>query len=274
MKYLENRVAIVTGAGRGWGQAIAVKLAEAGAQVITVARTGSELDNTVSMIRKIGGKCEGVRLDVSDDAAVAALIEKIMSDYGRLDITVNNAAILSLKTFDEMTMEEADRILSVNLRAYLFICKHAVRIMKEHGGGSIINVSSNSGVEGFSNESIYCTAKHGIEGFSKSIAQECREFNIAVNTITPGGNSVGLHIKPTSITQAQYDDLSPEEQQKWGDPLLFSDAFVFLALQRPQAGGISGERFAAYELSEHIRQHGMDISLADMKFDAFSQGKY
>ncbi len=274
MKKLENQVAIVTGAGRGWGQAIAIKLAEAGASTIAVARTESELDNTVRMIRENGGKCEGVRLDVSDDAAVTCLMDKIMADYGRLDIAVNNAAILSLKTFDEMTMAEADRILSVNLRAYLFICKQVIAIMKKQGGGSIINVSSNSGVQGFSNESIYCTAKHGIEGFSKSIAQECKAFNIAVNTITPGGSSAGLHIKPTSITQAEFDKLSREEQQQWGDPLLFSDAFVFLAMQRPKSGGISGERFAAYELSEHVRVFGFDIGLADMKFDDFSEGKY
>ncbi len=274
MKNLENQVAIVTGAGRGWGQAIAVKLAEAGAQTIAAARTASEIDNTVRMIRENGGKCEGVCVDVSDDAAVADLIARIMSDYGRLDIAVNNAAILSLKTFDEMTMAEADRILSVNLRAYLFICKQAIGIMKAQGGGSIINVSSNSGVEGFSNESIYCTAKHGIEGFSKSIARECEAFNIAVNTITPGGSSAGLHIKPTSITQAQFDSMPREEQQQWGDALLFSDAFVFLAMQRPKSGGITGERFAAYELSEHVRQHGFGISSADLHMNAFSQGKY
>lgn len=274
MKELENQVAIVTGAGRGWGQAIAVKLARAGTQTIVAARTQSEINNTVEMIRKNGEKCEGIRLDVSDDAAVLDMINKVMSEYGRLDIVVNNAAILSLKTFDEMSMEEADRILTVNLRAYLFICKQAIRIMKGQGGGSIINVSSNSGVEGFSNESIYCTAKHGIEGFSKSIAQECETLNIAVNTITPGGNSVGLHIKPTSITQAQFDSMSKEEQQQWGDPLLFSDAFVFLALQRPKSGGITGERFAAYELSEHVRQIGFDIKASDLKLDSFSQGKY
>ena len=146
--------------------------------------------------------------------------------------------------------------------------------MKGQGGGSIINVSSNSGVSGFSNESIYCTAKHGIEGFSKSIAKECEALNIAVNTITPGGNSAGLHIKPTSITQAQFDSLSAEEQRQWGDPLLFSDAFVFLALQRPKSGGISGERFAAYELSEHVQRSGFDIRLEDLNVDPFSGGKY
>ncbi len=274
MKHLENKVAVVTGAGRGWGQAIAIMMAREGAQTIAVARTASEIDRTVEMIRSENGKVEGVCLDVSDDAAVREMISNIMEKYGRIDVMVNNAAILPLKTFEDATMEEVDRVLNINLRAPMFICKLVIDIMKNQGGGSIINVSSSSGVKGFYNESIYCTAKHGLEGLTKAIAIECAQHNIAANTITPGGASANLHIKPTSITQAQFDAMPEEEKKKWGDPLLFTEAFVYLGIQRPKEGGISGERFVAYELSEHIRQKGYDIRLSDLKDDPAAQGKY
>lgn len=274
MKHLENNVAVVTGAGRGWGQAIAVMLAREGAQTIAAARTASEIERTVEMIRSENGKIEGVCLDVSDDAAVREMIRNTMSKYGRIDVMVNNAAILPLKTFEETSMEEVDRILDINLRAPIYICKLVIDIMKKQGGGSIINVSSPSGIKGFCNESIYCTAKHGLEGFNKSIAIECEPHNIAANTITPGKRSTPIHIKPTSITQAQFDAMPDEEKKKWGDPLLFSEAFVYLGMQRPKEGGISGERFIAYELSEHIRRDGYDIRLSDMNYDPVAGGWY
>ena len=274
MKHLENKVAVITGAGRGWGQAIAVMFAREGAQTIVAARTPSEIERTVEMIRAENGKAEGICLDVSDDAAVRNMIDQTMKKYGCIDVMVNNAAILPLKTFEDATMEEVDRILDINLRAPMYICKLVIDIMKKQGGGSIINVSSSSGVKGFYNESIYCTAKHGLEGLTKAIAIECGQYNIAANTITPGGASANIHIKPTSITQAQFDAMPEEEKKKWGDPLLFTEAFVYLAMQRPNEGGISGERFVAYELSEHIRQKGYDIKLSDMQDEPVAMGKY
>ena len=267
MKHLENKTAIITGAGRGWGQGIARMMAREGAQTIVAARTASEIDRTVELIRNENGKVDGFCLDVSDDKAVRNMIDETMAKYGHIDVMVNNAAILPLKTFEDASMEEVDRILDINLRAPMYFCKLMIDIMKKQGGGSIINVSSASGVRGFYNESIYCTAKHGLEGLTKAIAIECEQYNIAANAVTPGGGSAKLHIKPTSVTQAQYDAMPEEEKKQFGDPLLFSEAFVFLGMQRPKEGGITGERFAAYELSEHIRRKGYDITFADLMDD-------
>ncbi len=263
MGKLDNQVVIVTGAGRGWGQAIAVKTAREGANTIVVARTQSEIDNTVNMINAEGNRAEGYSVDVSNDTEVLKMLDGVMSKYGRLDVMINNAAILPLKTFESATMEEIDRVLAINLRAYLFICKQVIEVMKKQGGGSIINVSSNSGIDGYENESVYCTAKHGIEGFTKSVAIELAPLNIAVNTITPG--SLEHRIKATSITQKMWDAMTDEERAVYTDPIEYTEAFVYLGLQRPANGGISGKRISAYKLSEHIRKAGYNLTLADLK---------
>jgi NAD(P)-dependent dehydrogenase (short-subunit alcohol dehydrogenase family) len=181
---LKDKITLITGAGRGLGQAVALAFAQHGAQVIATARTESELNRTAELVRE-----------------------------------------------------------SLKLRRQ----------------GSIINVSSRAGVEGFPLETAYCASKFGLEGFSRALAMELREYNIAVNTITPGGVSYGVRIKPTSVTQAQYDALDEREKASWQDPMLLTEAFVYLAFQ--DAGGVTGERIHAYPLSERIRQEGWDIQV-------------
>jgi NAD(P)-dependent dehydrogenase (short-subunit alcohol dehydrogenase family) len=254
MMLLQDKVTLITGAGRGLGQAVAVAYARQGAQVIVTGRTASELESTASLIHAAGGRVLILRVDVSDDAAMAAMADEVWRRCGRLDVLVNNAGQLLLKAFEEMTLAEWDNILRVNLRGTVLSCKLFLDTMKMQGGGSIINVSSNAGVTGFALESAYCASKFGIEGFSRALAMEVRPYNIAVNTITPGKLPGGATIKPTSLTQAQFDALSPAEQARWADPVLLTEAFVFLAMQR--GDGITNERVPAYELSEQIRREG------------------
>ncbi len=181
----------------------------------------------------------------------------MLGDYGKLDVLVNNAAQLPIKPFEAFTIQEIDQVLRVNLNGALALISLFLDQMKDQGGGSIINVSSNAGVRPFENESIYCASKFALEGFTKSLAIEIKPYNIAVNTITPGGLNAGVRIKPTSLTQADYDLLSEAEKSKWVDSIVMTEAFVFLALQR--GGGVTGERILAYEVSERIRKEGWDI---------------
>lgn len=148
----------------------------------------------------------------------------------------------------------------------------AADIMKKHPGGSIINVSSPSGYKGFEKESINCASKHGLEGFSKTTAMEYAQYNIAVNIVAPGGFSSQVRIKPTSITHLEFDNYSDEEKKKWNDPVSFTEDFVFLGLQ--MARGITGERIAAFELSERIRTEGWNLSAKKLVFSGKGCSKY
>lgn len=256
---LKDQVALITGAGRGWGQSIALAYARQGAKVVVVSRTQSEIDRTVTMLRAEGGQALGLSVDVSNELAMRTMAERVMNDYGRLDVLVNNAAVLPIKPFEAFSIEEMDRVLAINLRGQLMGCKLFLDVMKNQGGGSIINVSSNAGVMPFENESLYCTSKFALEGFTKTLALEVKKYNIAVNTITPGGMSAGVRIKPTNLTQEDYDRLPSEEKAKWVDSIVSTEAFVYLAVQR--GNGVTGERIMAYELSERIRKEGWQISL-------------
>jgi NAD(P)-dependent dehydrogenase (short-subunit alcohol dehydrogenase family) len=254
---LENKVILVTGAGRGWGRSICQACATQGAQVIAAARTQTELDVTAELIRSEGEKIDTMRIDIFQKNELEDLFNVILGKYGKLDVLINNAAQLPLKYFEDMQMEEFDQVLAVNLRAPIFLCKLFMTEMKKQGGGSIINVSSNAGVWGFEKEVAYCTSKFAIEGFSRALALEVQKYNIAVNTITPGGLSAGVRIKPTNLTDKEYEKLSEADKNKWVDSILMTEAFIFLAMQ--DGKGVTGERILAYELSEQIRVEGWNI---------------
>jgi NAD(P)-dependent dehydrogenase (short-subunit alcohol dehydrogenase family) len=259
---LKDRVALITGAGRGLGQAVAVAYTRQGARVIATARSADELARTADQMRAVqsralGGEDELIQtivVDVADEAAMSAMASAVLDRYGRLDVLVNNAGQLIVKSFDEMSLAEWDNIIRVNLRGAVLGCKLFLGAMTAQGGGSIINVSSNAGVMGFPLESAYCASKFALEGFSRALALELQPNNIAVNTITPGKLPGGMTIKPTSLTQAEFDALSPAEQARWADPAILTEAFIFLALQRGH--GATGQRVPAFELSEQIRREG------------------
>ena len=255
---LKDKIALITGAGRGLGQAVALAYARQGAQVIAVARTQSELDQTAEIIRAESGCVLTMSLDISDEEAVRQMAEKTLHEFGRLDVLVNNAGRLPLKSFVEMSVADWDRTLAVNLRGSFLACKFFLASMRANSRGSIINVSSNAGVKGFVLETDYCASKFGLEGFSQALALELQPDNIAVNILNLARLDSPLRIKPTSVTQAQYDRLSQQEQAQWQDPILLTEAFVFLALQ--DGHGVTGERIYAYELSEQIRREGWGIS--------------
>ncbi len=253
---LKDKIALITGAGRGLGQSVALAYARQGAHVIAVARTRPELDRTAGMIEAEGGRVLTMSVDLAQEDRARQMAERILNEFGRLDVLVNNAARLPLKSFEDMIMADWDDTMTINLRAPVLMCKLFLQRMKAQGRGSIINVSSNAGVKGFELETDYCASKFGLEGFSRALALEVKKYNIAVNSITPGGRSY-VRIKPTSMTQADFEALSEEEQAQWHDAIVLTEAFVYLALQ--DADGVTGERVYAYDLSERIRREGWDI---------------
>jgi NAD(P)-dependent dehydrogenase (short-subunit alcohol dehydrogenase family) len=179
---LDNRRALVTGAGRGIGLACAAALAQAGAHVVLVARTGREIEQVAEAIRKDGGSAEAIRLDVTDSEAVTALLEK----QEPFDILVNNAGTNRPVTFLDVTVEDFDSMTRLNLRAAFFVAQGVARRMVQSGRrGSIIQISSDMGLVGGSNRTVYCATKHGIEGMTKAMAVDLGPHGIRINTICP-----------------------------------------------------------------------------------------
>ena len=188
MQPLKNQVALITGGGRGIGAATAEALARKGAEVIIASRTEAELTATVTALRTAGLKASLIVLDVADEAAVAAAFSRITAEWGRLDILVNNAAILLSAPFAEMAMSDWDRLLAVNLRGAVLCARQAFRLMGE-SGGSIVNVSSLGGLPGtdkFPGYAAYTVSKFAITGLTEALAAEGRDCNIRVNGVAPG----------------------------------------------------------------------------------------
>ena len=185
---LRGQVALITGGGRGIGATTAEALARKGAQVIVASRTQTELTATVARIQADGLDAAAITLDVADEAAVDAAFARIAAEQGRLDILVNNAAILLGGPFAEMAMVDWDRLLAVNLRGAVLCARQAFRLMRERGG-TIVNVSSLGGVPGtekFPGYAAYTVSKYALTGLTEALAAEGREHHIRVNAVAPG----------------------------------------------------------------------------------------
>jgi NAD(P)-dependent dehydrogenase (short-subunit alcohol dehydrogenase family) len=179
---LSGKHALVTGAGRGIGLAMAVALAQAGAEVLLTARTESEIEAAAESIRREGCKARAMRLDVSDFHNCAARI----GEAGPFDILVNNAGVNRPKPMMEVTIEDYDAVLDLNLKSAFFVAQAAAHGMIAAGkGGSLIHMGSQMGHVGGANRSLYCASKWGLEGMSKALALDLAQHNIRSNTIAP-----------------------------------------------------------------------------------------
>jgi NAD(P)-dependent dehydrogenase (short-subunit alcohol dehydrogenase family) len=179
---LDNRRALVTGAGRGIGLAAAAALSQAGAAVTLLARSAAEIGQAAAEIREAGGRADTLVLDVTDQPAVQAAIEAAEP----FDIWVNNAGTNRPRTFLDVTEDDYDAIAGLNLRAAFFVAQAVVRKMAAAGiRGSIIHISSQMGHVGGQNRTVYCMTKHGIEGLTKAMAIDLAPLGIRVNSIGP-----------------------------------------------------------------------------------------
>lgn len=187
LKNLEGKVALVTGAGQNIGQAIAFRLAEAGAKVVVNGRSMDKLKDTVAKIEGIGGKAHAIPTDVSDADAVGEMIKQANDTFGDIDISVSNVGRRLHKPFEEITIQDWDESIRINLSAAYYIAHHVVPQMKANGWGRIIHVSGYDGFTGhLLNRAYNIAAKSGLHGFSKAIAGELGPHGITANTLVPG----------------------------------------------------------------------------------------
>jgi len=182
----DTRIAIVTGASRGIGRAIAERLAAEGRHVVLVSRSEAPLNDLKSSIEAAGGAASVKAVDVGDGAALAAAVEQVAAEQGRLDILVNNAGITRDNLLMRMSDEEFDEVIRVNLRSAFVACRAAARPMMKGRFGRIVNISSTSGVVGNAGQANYAAAKAGLMGFTKTLARELGGKGVTANVVAPG----------------------------------------------------------------------------------------
>jgi NAD(P)-dependent dehydrogenase (short-subunit alcohol dehydrogenase family) len=205
---LKDKIAIITGGGRGIGRAIALGFAEEGADVVIAARTEEEINETAKIIQSQGQKALAVPCDVTDEDQVRSMVEKTLDTFGRIDILINNAGMGGIRPVWGTTRSNFERMLAVNLIGTFLCTKHVWRPMREKGGGSIVNVSSLGGLKGYRLLTAYCASKWGQIGFTMACAEEGKLDNIRVNAIAPGRADTALRAQ---ITEDKSSMLKAED---------------------------------------------------------------
>ena len=261
MGELEGKVAIVTGASRGIGKAMALGLADAGASVVVAARSETArpdlpgtIHDTVSEIERLGGQALAVACNVRDDDSIRGMVDRTLDEYGAVDVLVNNAGIGGYRPLLEMTVREWDLIMDIDLRAPFVLCKMVAPIMVEQGSGSIVNVSSHAAANIFSSTlgddreagialvgQAYGAAKAGLERFSWGLAAELGPHNIAVNVLKP--------LRPVA-TEGFRSQRPDADFSTWATPEDMAKATVYLAAQ--DARGLTGATVTAEELVRRL----------------------
>ena len=228
MKLLENKVALITGGGRGIGRSICESFAENGCNVAFTYNSSKEAaENLVEELKKYNVKVKSYKSDASDHDKSVELIDNVISDFERIDVLVNNAGITKDNLLMRMSPSDFKDVVNVNLGSVFNLTKSSIRIFLKEKEGSIINISSIVGVKGNAGQSNYAASKAGIIGFSKSIALELGSRNIRCNVVAPG-----------FIETDMTDSLSDDVLEKWkesiplkrsGKPNDVGNACVFLA---------------------------------------------
>lgn len=226
---IKGKVAIVIGASRNIGRALALGLANAGADVVVASRNTGELESVADEIRVMGRKALVHPMDVTRLKDIQAMADAAVAKFGRIDILVNNAGVVVHKPALDMTEEDWDFVLDINLKGYFLASQAVGRFMVRQQKGKIINISSTFGLVGFENRSAYAASKGGVGQLTKVLAIEWGPFNVNVNAIAPTATR-------TSINEEQFKN---EEWQKWmlerlpmkrfGQPEDLVGAAVFLA---------------------------------------------
>jgi NAD(P)-dependent dehydrogenase (short-subunit alcohol dehydrogenase family) len=187
MPSLEGKCALVTGGGRGLGAAICRELARGGAAIAVADRDAAGAKAVAESIRAAGGRAAPIELDVTSETQAAAAMRSLVDLYGRCDILVNNAAIDFTVPIDELTLEQWDAVLRVNLRGPFVMSQIAAKAMKAQGGGQIVNIASTAAKRAWANASAYHASKWGLLGLSHALHAELRPYRIKVSAVVAGG---------------------------------------------------------------------------------------
>jgi len=228
MKLLEGKVALITGGSRGIGEAIALKFATEGAHIaFTYVSSDERAKALEEKLSTMGVQAKGYKSDAGDYAAAETLVNEIMTQFGTIDICVNNAGISKDNLLMRMTPEQWDDVLQANLKSIYNLSKQVIKPMMKNRKGSIINMSSIVGMKGNAGQSSYAASKAGIIGFTKSIAQELGSRNVRVNAIAPGFIETDMtHYLKDSGAEKWFEKIP---MARFGKPEEVADVALFLA---------------------------------------------
>jgi 3-oxoacyl-[acyl-carrier protein] reductase len=211
MQSLKNKNALITGAGKGIGKAVALALAAEGTNIILLARTKADLEKTAIEIEAFGVKAFIVTADISDIKSVNEAVEKALAEFKTIDILINNAGIGKFGKFMDLTPEEFEQIIKVNLMGVYYATRAVLPGMIEQQSGDIVNISSTAGVRGAAATSAYSASKFAVMGLTESLMQEVRKHNIRVTALTPSTVATDL-AKDLNLTDGNPDKvMQPED---------------------------------------------------------------
>jgi meso-butanediol dehydrogenase/(S,S)-butanediol dehydrogenase/diacetyl reductase len=211
---LDNKIALVTGGGRGIGAALAQCLAQAGASVVIADYTQDLAEEGAAAVKALGVRTLAVKVDVRQPESVRAMVGAIEQQFGRLDIAVNNAGVVSLGGIQELTLEQWNEVIDVNLRGVFLCCQAEIALMRRAGFGRIVNTSSIAGKVGFPHLSHYSASKFGVIGLTNAIAKEVAKDGITVNALCPGIVGTGMWRGPGGLS-ALWAQPGETEEQSW-----------------------------------------------------------
>ncbi len=232
MQNLKNKVALITGARQGMGKSHAIALAKHGAKVVVTDINQADCQKVVDEIKKSGGEAIALKLDVADKSEVDSVVATIVKKFGQLDILINNAGIAQFKPFLELSEEDWDRTIDINLKGEFLCAQAAAKVMKERKGGVIVNIASvamgQQGI-GIPNIAHYCASKGGIVAMTEALATELASFNIRVNAIAPGMIETPMIDVVKSDPKTLEAMLQRVPLKRVGRPEEVSELVVFLA---------------------------------------------
>ena len=200
---------LVTGASRGIGRAIVTRLAAEGADLIITARNADELDEVAREIARFGGRCLPIPADLRRTESILALSERSLSEFGGIDVLVNNAGVGAWGRLEELTLEQYEAMFDLNVRAVFLLTREIVPSMVQNGGGTVVNIGSTSGRRAYPEGSLYCASKFAVSGMSEALAKELQPSGVRVCTISPG--SVNTYLGGSGPSDWQPDLLAPED---------------------------------------------------------------
>ncbi len=210
MGKLDGKTALVTGGGRGIGRAIALALAAEGCDVAVVSRTQGEIESVAREIEEIGARGMAIAADISDIGEVEKMVGKTREAFGRIDILVNNAGIAIFKPFPDLTVEDWDKTMAVNVRGAFLCSQKVAQVMLEQCSGTIITICSSASRKAYPDQMAYVASKHGLLGLSKGLSLELKPYGIRVHAICPGGVDTRLTADARPGTD-RSDWMQPED---------------------------------------------------------------
>lgn len=227
MKY-NGKVAIVTGAGRGIGRAIATRFAREGMKVILAARSADQLESVAREINNTGGMAVPIPTDVTNEEQVKSLVERAENEVGPIDILINNAGVMTLRTIVDTSLDEFTSIMNTNILGAFLCSKYVLPSMMGRKCGRIVNIGSMAGRRGYPSQGAYCCSKHALYGLSKVMAIECQNYGIRVHVVSPGGVL-------TELSEDLLASRGSSQASEWMTPEEVADGVMYVISQNGAA---------------------------------------